>query len=238
MMGVARQVQRPGFGLGWIAANTAGYALAFAVWEGASQPIWPALSGFLAGSLTLALYGAALGVSVSLAQALILRLRGARAGLWIAATTVGFALGFAVAAWVALVVSQNSATDLITDAATSASNRLVGVLVREFAVNIPFGLVIGASVGVARWLVLRGSTAAAVRWIPVSAVAFMLGFGTAVGLIQLTPTLPAALFGALFGGFTGAITGLVEWLWLRRRGEVWAVDTSQSGRFEQAGSIS
>lgn len=237
-MGVARHILRPGFGLGWIAANTAGYALAFAVWESVSPPIWPALSGFLGGTLTLALYGAALGAGVSLAQTLVLRLRGARAGLWIATTTVGFALGFAVAGWVALVVSQNSATNFITDAATSASNRLVGVLVREFAVNIPFGLVIGASVGVARWLTLRGESVAAVRWIPVSAVAFMLGFGTAVALIQLAPTLPAALFGALFGAYVGAITALIEWLWLRRRAEAWAVDTSQPSRFEQAGSIS
>ena len=179
-MAVTRDVLRPRFGLGWIAANTAGYALAFAVWEGVSQPIWPALSGVLAGSLTLALYGATLGVGASLAQALFLRLRGVRAGLWIAATTIGFALGFAVAGWVALVVSQSSATDLITDMATNASGRLVGVIVRESAVNIPFALVIGASVGVARWLLLRGESVAAVRWILVSAVAFMLGLGTAV----------------------------------------------------------
>ena len=236
-MAATRDALRPRFGLGWIAANTAGYALAFAVWEGVSQPIWPALSGFLAGSLTLALYGATLGVGASLAQALFLRLRGVRAGLWIAATTVGFALGFAVAGAIALVVSQSSVTDLITDMVTNASGRLVGVLVREFAVNIPFTLVIGASVGVARWLTLRGESAAAVRWVLISAVAFMLGFGTAVGLIQLAPTLPAAIFGALFGACTGAITALIEWLWLRRA-EVWAVDTSQSGRLEQAGSIS
>jgi hypothetical protein len=227
-MGVARHVLRPGFAVGWIAANTAGYALAFAVWEGISPPIWPALSGILRGSLTLALYGATLGVVVSLAQALILRLSGTQVGIWVAATTIGFALGFVMAAWVALVVSQTGALDVITDSVTSASNRLVGVLVREFAVNIPFGLVIGASVGVARWLTLRGESAAAVRWIPVSAVAFMLGFGTAVGLIQLTPTLPAALFGALFGGITGAITALIEWLWLRRRTEVWTVDLARS----------
>ena len=72
-MDVTRHVLRPGFGLGWIAANTAGYALAFAVWEAVSQPIWPALSGFLGGSLTVALYGAALGVGASLAQTLVLR---------------------------------------------------------------------------------------------------------------------------------------------------------------------
>jgi hypothetical protein len=237
-MDVTRHVLRPGFGLGWIAANTAGYALAFAVWEAVSQPIWPALSGFLGGSLTVALYGAALGVGASLAQTLVLQLRGIRAGLWIAGTTVGFALGFAVAGWVALVVSQNSVTNLVVDMVTSVSNRLVNVLVRESAVNIPFGLVIGASVGVARWLILRGSSAAAIRWIPVSAVAFMLGLGTAVGLIQFAPALPAAIFGAVFGACAGAITALIEWLWLRRRAEVWAVDTSQSGRFEQAGRVS
>jgi hypothetical protein len=181
------------------------------------------LSGFLAGSLTLALYGATLGVGVSLAQALFLRLRGVRAGLWIAATTVGFALGFAVAGWVALVVSKSSATDLITDMATNASGRLVGVIVRESAVNIPFALVIGASVGVARWLTLRGESAAAVRWVLVSAVAFMLGLGAAVSFIQFTPALPAAFFGALFGGLTGAIIALIEWLWLGIRPEAWPV---------------
>lgn len=236
-MAVIRDVLRPRFGLGWIAANTAGYALAFAVWEGISGPLWPALSGFLAGSLTVALYGATLGVGASLAQALFLRLRGVRAGLWITATTIGFALGFAVAGWVALVVSQSSAIDLITDMATNASGRLVGVLVRESAANIPFALAIGASVGVARWLLLQGESVASVHWILVSAVAFMLGLGTAVSIIQFTPALPAALFGALFGACTGAITALIKWLWLRRRAEAWPVDTSQSARFEQGGDI-
>jgi hypothetical protein len=222
-MAVARHILRPSFGLGWIAANSAGYALAFAVWEGVSRPIWPALSGLLAGSLTLALYGATLGVGASLAQLLFLRLRGVRASLWIAATTLGCALGVAVAGWVALVVSQSSVTDRITEMATNSSGRLVGVLVRESAANIPFGLVIGASVGVARWLTLRGGSAAAIRWVLVSAVAFMLGLGTAVAIIQFTPALPAALFGALFGAFTGAITALIEWLWLRSRPEAWPV---------------
>jgi hypothetical protein len=83
--------------------------------------------------------------------------------------------------------------------------------------------VIGASVGVARWLTLRGQSAAAVRWVLVSAVAFMLGLGTAVAIIQFTPALPAAIFGALFGAFTGAITGLIEWLWLRSLEEAWPV---------------
>ena len=37
-------------GLGWIAANIVGYAVALAAWVRWSQPIWPPLSQFLGGA--------------------------------------------------------------------------------------------------------------------------------------------------------------------------------------------
>jgi hypothetical protein len=220
-MRVARYPNWLGFGLVWIGANAAGYAIALAVWEAASRPIWPALSSFLGGSVTLALYGATLGVGAGLAQVLALRLRRTQALLWVAATMIGFALGLVVAAWAAFVVSRNGTIDGATEMLYRASNRLVGVLFRETVVNLAFGLLVGASIGVARWRLLHKSGEAAVRWIPVSAVGFAVGFGMAVGFIQLVPPLPAAVFGALFGAYGGAIIGLIEWLWLRRRAEAW-----------------
>lgn len=209
-MGIAGLPTQLAFGLRWIAANTAGYAIALTAWITFSQPVWPALSGIWNGNLTLALYGATVGVGASLAQALVLRQRAGRAGLWIAATTAGCALGFVVASWAALVVTQ-------------AFPPGVNKYVSNSVVYISFGLLAGAGVGVGRWLVLRGSSREAVRWIVVSTVAFTVGYGDAAGLIQLVYPIPAPTIGALYGACAGALTALIEWLWLRGRAEAWAV---------------
>jgi hypothetical protein len=217
-MRVARLPTRPRFGLGWIGATTVGYAVALAAWEAASQPIWPALSGILGGSVTLALLGAALGVGAGLAQALALRQRLLQAGQWSAATTACSALGVVVAAWVAQAVSQ-------------ALQPSVNKYVLHTAVNLSFGLCVGASVGAARWLVLRGSGAATARWIPVSAVAFALGYGTALSLLDLNilGPLAAPVFGGLLGALTGAVAALIEWLWLRGQPKAWPEATASPG---------
>lgn len=229
-MRIAPHTNRLSFGLAWIIANTLGYALALAVWEAVSRPIWPALSGFLAGNLTLALYGATLGLGVGLAQLLALRLRPSLARWWVAATTLGLALGFVVGVWAAFVVSRNSLTDAATNQLYDASGRLAGIAFRESLADLAFGLLAGLGIGVARWGLLRASAAAeARRWIPVSVVAFWLGFGLADLMIQYVPTMPAAAFGLLFGACAGAIIGLIEWLWLRRRPKLWAMAESSSG---------
>lgn len=220
-MSIASHCHRLGFGLGWIATNVAGYGVALAVWEAVSRPLWPALSGFMSGSVTLAFYGATLGLGASLAQLLVLRLPRASAGLWVATTTVGLALGFVAGAWMAFVVSRNGAVDTATNLLYASSGRLAGTLFRESLTNIVFGLVAGAGIGVGRWLLVRTATRAAVRWILVSAIAFELGFGLADGMIQLVPPFPPIVYRALFGACAGAIIGLVEWLWLGRQAKVW-----------------
>ena len=196
-------------GLGWIAANIVGYAVALAAWVRWSQPIWPPLSQVLGGSLTLALYGATLGVGVSVAQALVLARRSVQPVLWIVATTLAFTVSFVVASWVGLVVMR---------AFPPGSDKYLS----NSTINIAFGLLVGGGIGVARWFVLRGSAPAAATWILVSAVCFMVGYGATVGIFQLTPPIEQTALGALFGASIGAITAPLEWLWIGRRPRAWA----------------
>lgn len=205
----ARRVGWHDAGPSWVAANTLGYALAWAAWERWSQPIGPLLSGMLGGSLTLALYGATLGVGVGVAQALALGRRSARPLWWIMTTMLGFSVSFVVASWVGLAVIRA----FPPGSPTYLSNG---------AVVIAFGLLLGAGIGLARWLILRTHGSAAGGWIIVSAVCFLLGYGVAVGVFQLAPPIEQTALGALFGGSAGAITSAAEWLWLGHRQEAWA----------------
>jgi len=204
----------PGAGLGWIAANIVGYAVAVAIWVRWSQPIWPPLSQFLGGSLTLALHGATLGMGVGVAQALALGRRSARPWLWIVATTLAFTVSFVVASWVGLLVMR---------AFPPGSDKYLS----NSTINIAFGLLVGGGIGVARWFVLRDSAAAA-GWIFVSAVCFMVGYGATVGIFQLTPPIEQTTLGALFGACIGAITAPLEWVWFSRRPQAWAEVTALS----------
>lgn len=227
----AQHANRFGFGLAWVVANAAGYGLSLMLWEAVSRPLWPALSGIFSGSVTLVLFGVTLGLGAGLAQAVALRSRWRSAGFWVVASTWGLGLGFAAGAWVAFVVSRNGAIDAVTNLLYTSSGRLAGTLFRESLVNIAFGLVAGAGIGVARWLLLCTTGAAAARWIPVSAVAIAVGFGLADGMIQLVPPLPPAVYGVFFGAFGGAIIGLIEWLWLHQRTGVWPlVSTALAAR--------
>jgi hypothetical protein len=220
-MSTVRPPARLGLGLGWIAVNAAGYAVALAVWVNVSPPLSLALSSFLGGSVTLALYGFALGLGSGLAQLPIVVRHGVGASRWLAATTAAFALGFVPAAWAALLVSE---------AFPPGSNKYVS----NTTVNIAFGLLLGGSVGLARWLTVRRHGAAPVSWIPSSAVGSIMGFGTAVGVFQLTEAMPTLSLGALFGACVGLVTAFVEWLWLRRT-QVWAADPTALREVSTAG---
>ena len=223
-MGVVRLPTRRNFGLGWIAASTAGYAAAFAAWTAGSRPIWPVLSGILGGSLTLALVGGTVGACAGLAQAFVLRQRLAQASQWIAASAAGCAVGLVAAAWLGLVVGRAMSSAIASLGLLAGANMAVARwLVLTLAVNLTFSLLIGASVGAARWLVVSGSGTADARWIPASMVSFTVGYGTALLISPLAQPLPVLLQGALFGACTGALTALVEWLWLRRQPKAWPV---------------
>jgi hypothetical protein len=196
-------------GPGWVVANTLGYGLVWAAWARWSQPIWPPLSGFLGGSVTLALYGATLGVGAGMAQALVLRRRAGRPVVWIIATALGLAVSFVAASWIDLELMR---------AFPPGAN----MYLTNGAVVIVFGLLVGAGIGVARWRVLRRQSPIAGRWVLISAFCFLIGYGSAMGIFQITPAIEQTALAALFGGVCGALAGLFEWLWLGRRPDAWA----------------
>lgn len=106
---------------------------------------------------------------------------------WVLMNSVGWS-GGAVLGWLAVTV---------------ASRFAIGNLV-EFTI---FGLVLGASVGIMQWLVLRQRVPQASWWVLATAVG--IAFGGAVG----------AIFGSSMGAAVlGVISmGILQWLVLRRR---------------------
>lgn len=75
------------------------------------------------------------------------------------------------------------------------------------------GLVIGASVGIAQWLVLRRRIASIRWWVLVSIVGF--GVGNAIGEASLQG-IPAVVGHGLSGAMIGVSIGAAQWLVLRR----------------------
>jgi hypothetical protein len=128
--------------------------------------------GWLAGFALPGLLAAAIGVALGILQWLVLRSLFERAGWWILASGAGWAMGFVA----------------------------VTYLLPEEVVVLQ-GVLLGAGIGVAQWIVLRRWVPGAYWWIPMSAL------GWAVGPI-LGPLL--------VGGVVGAATGFSLELLARR----------------------
>ena len=105
---------------------------------------------------------------------------------WVAATVVGWAVGFT---------------------ACEALKSIVSTLFVD-------GIVIGTSIGLAQWLVLRRRLSPIGWWVPLSIIGF--GLGKAVSE-ALAPATPAVLGYMLSGAVIGLSVGLAQWLLLRRR---------------------
>jgi hypothetical protein len=103
---------------------------------------------------------------------------------WVAATAVGWAVGFYVCEAVKAFVST-----LNSD-----------------------GLIIGGSIGIAQWLVLRHRLAPMRWWVVLSILGF--GIGKAAGQ-AVSQGLPAALGLVLTGAVIGLSVGIVQWLALQ-----------------------
>jgi hypothetical protein len=138
--------------------------------------------------------GAVIGTCVGIAQWLVIRPRISGTRWWIGASIVGFAFGKLVGD---LVVAQ-----------TGIENSLITGL---------GGAIIGASLGLAQWLVLRRYVAQAGWWVAASAVAWAIAWiiiswggeraGEAVGEVVVTPA--SAYLVGLMGAFVaGLISGV------------------------------
>lgn len=169
------------FGLWWVFATALGWVVGFAVCE--------ALKDFVE---SFNADGVVIGVAVGILQWLVLRRRINRAGWWILASIIGFAVG-----------------KFGGDAIAQAVSGPVG-----FGLS---GAAIGASLGMAQWVVLRRHVAQAGWWVLASALAWAVGWAiiNAVDEAASGPTGTAYLIGATGAAAAGVITG-VSLIWLFR----------------------
>lgn len=172
------------FWLWWALATTVGWIVGFAICE--------ALKDFVE---SFSADGAVIGISVGVLQWLALKRRINRAGWWVLATIIGFAVGKAVG-----------------DAFVQAVPGTVGLVLS--------GSAIGASLGMAQWVVLHRHVAQAGWWVLASVLAWAMGWAI-INLVDEAaggPTGTAYLIGATGAGIAGVISGTsLTWLLRRRR---------------------
>ena len=184
----------------WVVLTTVGYAIGL----GLDSILYPGVSGVLAGVAagvpSVALFGAIVGgVSGSL-QTVLLRRRLARASQWIATSAAGGAVGFVLGSAVSEIASNEIALRL-------------DVYITGAIIQIVFGALSGAGIGIAQWLLIRHRVAGAGTWVAANVVGLTFGFSIPVGVMQLI-NLP--LLGIVFGVIGGLLLGLTQWLWARR----------------------
>jgi hypothetical protein len=137
--------------------------------------------------------GAVIGISIGIGQWLVLNRRINRTRWWIVTSIIGFGIGKDVGDIVAQVVP--------------------GAIGSAFA-----GLAIGASLGVAQWLVLRRHVPEASWWILASAIGWAVG-STIIASVDGESDDGMAL-AYVIGAIGAAVTGLITataLVWLLRR---------------------
>jgi len=145
-------------------------------------------------SLPSATEGVVLGTSIGITQWLALKGRINRAGWWILASFIGFGVGKFVGDAIAQEVSGALGSGLS-------------------------GATIGASLGLAQWLVLRRQVAQAGWWVLVSVLGWAVGWSiiSFVDEVANTPTGTAYLIGAAGAAVAGVITAVLLMRILRLR---------------------
>jgi hypothetical protein len=141
---------------------------------------------------TVLVDGLVIGSAVGIAQWLVLRRWMSPVGWWVLLSIVGFGVGKALAEAI-----LPSASTLPWYAAT--------------------GAIIGASVGVAQWPVLRRHVSSAAWWVPATVVAWIAGW-SAIGIAEHAvdwPTLTTYVVGGVGAALAGTITAIAL-IWLRR----------------------
>lgn len=152
-----------------------------------------ALIGPIATPLDGALGGAATGAVIGAAEWLALRRRLPVSVWWIAATALGMGIGLALG--VALL---------------GASTGGAALPLR--------GLITGASIGIAQYVLLRGVSGRAPVWVPIVALGWALGW-----MITRAVGVDLALQWAVFGSSGALLFQLLTGLaltWIMRRGRV------------------
>jgi hypothetical protein len=119
---------------------------------------------YIIGFVILLLCGALIGGWFGLLQWLVLRKYISQAGKWIVASSIGLAIGTPLS-WLAYGLLLNS----------PIVNRPSGIYFSNWYEYIAFGVILGLSVGVSQWFVLRQQAQRVGLWILALPICFTLG---------------------------------------------------------------
>ena len=146
--------------------------------------------------------GLVIGAAMGTAQWLVLRRRMAPVRWWVVASIVGFGVG-----------------RLLGDAAAQGVSASLG-----YALS---GAILGVSVGLAQWLILRRHAAQAGWWVPACGLAWAVGWSI-IGLVEEAaglPTLTVYVVTSVGAAVVATITGTVL-IWLLRTRQAGVVPAS------------
>jgi hypothetical protein len=189
----------------WIGVTTTGCSLAVTLSTTLLGATGRPLAPVFGGIVVVALFGGVIGVVIAAAQFLALPRGAASSRAWILATLAGAAAGFAVASLVG---------EILGNIIPPTTNVTIG----GGAIQMTFGAVVGFGVGCSQWLVLRRALPIGRWWIVASAVGAALGYGVALGALEVleVPILKASLMPS-FGAMLGLCVGVAQSLVLRSR---------------------
>ena len=188
----------------WIGATTLGAAVGVTVSTVLAGTPGRSLSTVAGGALVVLGFGAIIGLVLGASQVLALPRGVLPWHMWTLATLVGAAFGFGAAAAVGELLGN-------------VIDPTISVAVGGAAIQITSGAAVGLGVGGAQSFVLRRSLVGAGGWWILSTVVGAgLGYGAAIGVLELfdVPILKANVilsFGAILGLFIGVAQGLVLW---------------------------
>lgn len=151
----------------WAGLTVLGLAAGLALALPAGIPIFAVLGAMAGTPIVLGIVGLSLGT----AQWPIMRRHLSSAAWWVASSTLGMAIGLTLGV---IVVEQIGRAFF----GGPVNFRMLGVAARSASFG-SIGLIGGAALGVAQWLVLRRQAAKCSRWIHVNALS--LGAGLACG---------------------------------------------------------
>ncbi len=183
----------------WIPVTIVAYAVGVAVSTWLVGATARPLSGILGGILFVAVYGAVIGLGVSVVQIAAIR-RDVPWRAWVTSTVVGGAVGLALAS-------------AVGETLANAIDPGVNLILSEGTIQCGSGAIVGLAIGMAQWRVLRPVVPNGRRWIVLTAIGGALGYGIAAVVLELIDVAPlrATLvpsFGAILGAFVGVAQGL------------------------------
>lgn len=189
--------------IAWLVATAVGYAVGMSVASVVMGAVGRPLSPILAGLPFVLVYGALVGLVVSLVQLVVLR--GAHAAAWIAASVAGNALGF-------------TALAIVGEWLGNTIDPLLPLVLGEGAIEDLSGATLGVIVALAQWQVLSDRLPRRRWWVIATAVGAGLSYGTAAGLLELFEIAPLkANLVVVFATIVGLFIGIAQAFALPRR---------------------